>query len=35
LREEHSLNEIEIRARRRIFRLKRDGIMEDWRKLHS
>ena len=34
LREEHRLRVFENRVLRRIFGLKRDGITEEWRKLH-
>ena len=35
LREEHRLRVFENRVLRRIFWLKRDGITEEWRKLHN
>jgi hypothetical protein len=35
LREEHSLRVFENRVLRRIFRLKRDEVTGEWRKLHS
>jgi hypothetical protein len=35
LREEHSLRVFENRMLRRLFGLKRDELMGDWRKLHN
>jgi hypothetical protein len=35
VREEHKLRVFENRVLRRIFGLKRDGVMEGWRKLHN
>jgi hypothetical protein len=35
LREEHTLRVFENRFLRRIFRLKRDEVMGEWRKLHN
>jgi hypothetical protein len=35
LREEHRLRVFEIRVLRRIFGLKRNEVMGDWRKLHN
>jgi hypothetical protein len=35
LREEHRLRVFENRVLRRIFRLKRDEVMGEWRKLHN
>ena len=35
LREEHSLRVFENRVLRRIFGPKRDGVTEEWRKLHN
>jgi hypothetical protein len=35
LREEHILRIFENRVLRRIFGLKRDEVIESWRKLHS
>jgi hypothetical protein len=35
LREEHRLRVFEKRVLRRIFGCKRDGVMEEWRRLHN
>jgi hypothetical protein len=35
LREEHRLRVFENRVLRRIFRLKRDEVIGEWRKLHN
>jgi hypothetical protein len=35
LREEHRLRVFENRVLRRIFRLKRDEVKDEWRKLHN
>jgi hypothetical protein len=35
LREKHRLRVFETRALRKIFGLKRDEVMGDWRKLHN
>jgi hypothetical protein len=35
LREEHTLRVFENRVLRRIFRLKRDEVTGEWRKLHN
>jgi hypothetical protein len=35
VREEHKLRVFENRVLRRIFGLKRDEVMEGWRKLHN
>jgi hypothetical protein len=35
LREEHRLKVFENRVLRRVFRPKRDVVIEEWRKLHN